>query len=150
MFSVDVSRVVDCPVEVAFDFMTDFENDPQWWTDCVEARRTSEQERGVGTTFYEVNKTLHVRDAIEMEVTAYERPHRMVTKTISGHTPFVATYLVREVAGGTEVRMVAEVDGTGIFRIFGPLFKPLLARVTERHFDTLKRVLDAKGSARAA
>ena len=147
---MDVSRIVDCPVEVAFDFMTDFENDPQWWTDCIEARRTSEQEIGVGTTFYEVNKTLGVRDAIEMEVTEYDRPHRMVTKTITGRTPFIATYLVSDVPGGTEVRMVAEVDGTGVFKLFGPLFKPLLARVTERHFDTLKRVLDAKGRAQAA
>ena len=51
MVKIEVSAVIDRPVEDVFAFMSNPENDPQWQSDTAETKITSQGPMGVGTTY---------------------------------------------------------------------------------------------------
>lgn len=144
---VSVSRVVDCPREAAFGLMSNFENDHEWWTGVLETTRISSQAEGPGTRYRQRNKLLGLRFDIELEVTDWNPPSRVGFRNATGPVRFEGAYIFEPVGAGTRVTMVGSVIPRGPFRLMAPLFRWHLERVTERYFDNLKRVLDARGRA---
>jgi uncharacterized membrane protein len=147
MFEVNASRIVDCPIEDAFLYLCNLENDPDWWTGVREVKCTSASPYGVGATYWQMNALFGLRFAMDIEVTRFDWYKRMdfrsTSKTLA---PFVATYLFRQGGNGTEVTMLGQSAAAGIgFKLFGPLFRAGLRYTAERNFDTLKRVLDDRG-----
>lgn len=72
MFAVNITRTIHCPTSEAFAYLSNFENDPQWWTGVLAAKRTSTTAQGVGTTFWQLNRLMGVRFPVTLEVIAYE------------------------------------------------------------------------------
>ena len=142
-----VSRVAQCSPETAFALMSNFENDHLWWTGVITTTRISTQSDGVGTRYRQRNKLLGLRFDIEVEVTRWEPPSLIGFRNTTGPAPFEGTYTFEPVDGGTRVTLKGVVDARGLFRLAVPLFKWHLTRVTERYFDNLKRLLDARGAA---
>ncbi|WP_437331673.1 SRPBCC family protein [Sorangium sp. So ce394] len=147
---VDISRVVACPQEVAFDYMTDPRNDPDWWESVLGTTIMSTNAHGVGTRYRQRCRLMGRRFDIDFAVTAHDRPKMFRLETSSGPVRFEAEYRFTAADGGTRVRMLAPVRADGLlFRLTGPVFRWYLLRVNERYFDNLKRILDAKASRQA-
>ena len=90
--------------------------------------------------------------AVEYEITAYERPQRMTSRTIQG-LPLMeveSAEIFEPVNGGTRMRWSWEVKPRGAA---GRLMTPVLARMLERRlesaFANIKRVLEGEAASAA-
>ena len=72
---------VPIPVETAFDHVADFTTTADWDPGIARARRLDEGPIGLGSRFEVRLKLGPVTVPLEYEITAYERPHRVVLTT---------------------------------------------------------------------
>jgi len=135
--------VINRPVDEVFDFLADGRNEPQYNPNMLRAEQTSAGPVGPGTQFRtEVTNNSRSMEMI-YEFTVYERPQRLVGRTIKGPIDVQSTETFDSVPGGTHFRWVMELEARGIFK----LMSPLVARRMGRNLDTLlaniKRLLEA-------
>lgn len=143
MISVNIRRVINCPIDHVFAYMTRFEHDSEWWTGVLETRRLTTEPYGVGTRYWQMNKLLGVRFPTTFEITAYDPPHKLAFHSTSGPLPFVVEYVYEQVGNRTAVTMLSGVEaGNRIFKLAGPLLRLNLQQVTARNFANLARILE--------
>src|SRR5215211_9538961 len=142
--------VINRPVEEMFDFVTDARNEPRYNPRILSAQKTTPGPIGRGTHFVLMSKAMGRPMAVEYEITAYERPQRMTSRTIQG-LPLMnveSTETFEPANGGTRMRWVWEVNPRGTA---GKLTTPVLARMLGRRLDkafaNIKRVLEGDVSA---
>jgi len=142
--------VIIRPVEEVFDFVTDARNEPRFNPRILSAEKTTSGPIGRGTCFVLVSKAMGRPMAVEYEITAYERPRRMTSRTISG-LPLIdveSAETFEPVGGGTRMRWVWEVKPRGaVGRLMAPVFARMLGRRLDRAFANIKRVLEGEVSA---
>jgi ligand-binding SRPBCC domain-containing protein len=133
------------PVEEVFDFVTDARNEPRYNPRMLRARKTTPGPMGSGTRFVLMSKAMGRPVAVEYEITAYERPQRMISHTIRG-LPLVDIESVETfepVMNGTRMRWEWEVGPRGgLGRLIVPVLAPLLASRLEGTCANIKRVLE--------
>jgi dehydrogenase/reductase SDR family member 12 len=132
----------------AFDHVADFTTSADWDPSIATARRLDGGDLGVGARF-EVRLQLGPRTApLVYEITAYERPHRVVLVTRGRVHRGRDDVRFRAVEGGTEVTW----DATFELRGPGVLLDPLLARGFRRAgaaaVEGLARSLDGEVASR--
>lgn len=141
MFAVETSVDVGRPVDEVFAFVTDPRNDIRWWRG-VRTIEVLHGDGGVGTEYAQRGRLFGLPFFNHLKVEELDPPHRMVMRTIRSLTPFVAVYTLTALDGGrTRFAMTAEVAARGHFRLFGPLFAPLLRWLTRLYFARLPKVL---------
>jgi len=69
MITIEVSIVINRPLEEVFAFLSDLENNLKWRPGQIEAKKTSAGPIGVGTTYRMINNVLGRRIEGEAEVT---------------------------------------------------------------------------------
>lgn len=143
MIKVEVSIVINRPVEEVFAFLSDLEGNSKWRPGQIEAKKTSESPIGVGTTYRTVNNVLGRRMEGEMQVTAYEPNRQYTVKSKSGYFPFEARRIFEPVEGGTRVRFVVEAEPGGLFKLAEPLVESMARRRLEADVATLKDLMEA-------
>ena len=144
MVKVEVSAVINRPVEEIFDYMSNPENSPKWQSGVLESEQTSKGPSGVGATIREVRKFMGRRIDQTFEITEYE-PNRMIKqKTISGPMKLDAIYAFESVEGGTRVTMGGEGDSGGFFKLADPLINRMAGRQMEADLANLKDMLEAQ------
>jgi uncharacterized membrane protein len=144
MTKLEVSVVIDRPIEEVFSFVADFENSPQWMAELVEAKQTSEGSVGVGTTLSGVANPLGRRAESTQEVTEYEPNSKFAIKSTSGPVTSEDAYIFESVAGGTRVTRVVKAELGGFFRMAEPLVVRMMRRQFETNFATLKDLLEVQ------
>jgi hypothetical protein len=142
--------VINQPAEEVFDFATDARNEPRYNPRILDVEKTTPGPIGRGTHFVLVSKAMGQRTEVEYEITAYERPRQMTSRTIRG-LPLMdveSAETFELVSGGTRMRWVWEVKGRGVA---GRLMTLVLARMLGRRLDTafanIKRILEGEASA---
>jgi uncharacterized protein YndB with AHSA1/START domain len=143
MARIEASVVIDRPIEEVFAFVTDFEKLPQWMSELVEAKQTSEGPAGVGTTLSAVANPLGRRIENTLEVIEYEPNRKFAIKSTSGPVASEDRYTFESVAGGAKVTRVAEAEMGGFFKLAEPLAVRMMRRQFETNFANLKDVLEA-------
>ena len=150
MQRVQLETIIDRPAEEVFDFVTDARNEPRYNPRILSAEKTTPGPVGRGTHFVLVSKAMGQRTAVEYEITTYERPRRITSRTIRG-LPLMdveSTETFEPVRGGTRMRWSWEVKGRGAA---GRLMTLVLARMLGRRLDTafanIKRILEGEASA---
>jgi carbon monoxide dehydrogenase subunit G len=138
---IDLSVAVERPPHDVFDFLSDVERLPEWQSSAVESR--AEGPLAAGTRIHERRRILGREVASELEVTAYEPPHRLTIKALSGPLRFTVEHTFVQNGGGTAVRVVAEADPGTLMK----LAEPMLARTAEeelrKDLARLKALLEA-------
>jgi uncharacterized protein YndB with AHSA1/START domain len=143
MGTVSLAITIDRPRDEVFAFVGDLTHDPQWFRGVRASRVVSEVTSGVGTEYEQVTRLFGVPFTARVVVTAYDPPRSMTLRSRWSATPFEAVYRLDEVAGGgTRYTLDATVSGAGRYRLFGPLFLPLLRWATAKRLAILKRVLE--------
>jgi hypothetical protein len=142
--------VINRPGEEVFDFVTDSRNEPRYNPHILNVEKPTPGPIGRGTHFVLVSKSMGRRTAVEYEITAYERPYRMTSHTISG-LPLMdveSTETFDPVGGGTRMRWVWEIKGRGTAgRLMMPVLSRMLGRRLEGAFANIKRILEGEVSA---
>ena len=143
MINVEVSFVIDRPIEEVFAFLGDLENNMKWRPGQVESTKTSPGPIGVGTTYRMINNALGLRLEGEAEVTEYEPNRKFTSIGKSGFMPIVAQRIFEPIEGGTRVTFIATAEPRG----FIELAEPLLARRAKAQLRAdaanVKRLLEA-------
>ena len=144
MIKVEVSAVINRPVEEIFDYMSNPENSPKWQSGVLEAEQTSKGPTGVGATTREVRKFMGRQIDQTFEITEYE-PNRLIRqKTISGPMKLDTIYAFESAEGGTRVTMGGEGDSGGFFMLADPLINRMAKRQMEADLANLKDMLEAQ------
>jgi carbon monoxide dehydrogenase subunit G len=123
MARISAPLSVPTPIEVAFDNVADFTTTATWDPGITASERLDHGPLGIGSRFEVQAKLGPVSVPLVYEITAYERPHRVVleTKGLLHHGVDDVTFVAED--GGTQVTWKA------MFRLRGPgrLIDPVLA-----------------------
>jgi len=144
MAKLEQSVVINRPIEEVFAFVSDFEKSPQWMSELVEAKQTSEGPVGVGTTYTAVANPLGRRAESTQEVVEYELNRKFAYKSTSGPVASKDNYTFESVAGGTKVTRAIEAEMGGFFKLAEPLVVRMMRRQFETNFAILKDLLEAQ------
>ncbi len=143
MATLEISTVINRPVEEVFAFVSNPENYPKWVSGSSEVTITSAGHIGVGTTFRSVVTFLGRRIESEVEFTEYESNRSYAQKTTSGPIPIQSRVTFERVDGGTRFTNHQVAEPGGFFK----LAEPLLVRMVKRQFEAdaanLKDLMEA-------
>lgn len=83
MISFENRVRIERPREEVFDFVSNFENVPKWNYFVKSVRKVSQGPLGLGARFHQIRKT----DQQQFEIVEFERPSKVVVKTLKGSAP---------------------------------------------------------------
>jgi hypothetical protein len=143
MSDLEMSIVIKRPIEEAFAFLANLENDVEWHKELVESRNTSGGLNGVGATFLFAGEFLGRRMETLWEVTEYEPDRIAAWKTVSGPLRMKFWRTFERVEGGTRFAFRYEGEARGFLRLAWPLIIMMAKRQHEDAMGKLKELMDA-------
>ncbi len=143
MVKIEISIVINRPLEDVFAFLSDLENNLKWRSGSIEARKTSEYPLGVGTMYRMVDNVLGRRIEGEAEIIECEPNRKYTSRSKSGYLPLVAQRIFEPAERGTRVRFVAEAEPGGFFKLAEPLVASIGKRRHETDAANLKDLMEA-------
>jgi carbon monoxide dehydrogenase subunit G len=144
MIKNEISILFHRPVQEVFDYLSDFQNGPQWQSGLQGIGRITEGPIGVGTRFTSVRKAMGRRMESGIEFTAFELNKKFSIKSYSGSSPFKQTFLFENEAEGTRVNTTFELELGGLMNLAEPLVAPRVRREMQADFDTLKEIIESR------
>jgi hypothetical protein len=145
MKPVELSVVINRPLEACFAYLTDLANDLEWRREWIDAEKTTDGPHGVGARYRLTGALVGRRIATVYETIAYE-PNRLAAWTaVSGPMPLTFSRAFESVEGGTRVTMRYEGD-RGVLRLAGPLVAGIGRRQMEGDIPKLKQVMESAAS----
>jgi uncharacterized protein YndB with AHSA1/START domain len=100
---IEKSVKINAPPEKVFGLLTDREQVPKWNKLIKEARVTSTQQTGVGSTVHYVGEAGGAQGEWDIETTEWVKNKKYATRTTSGDLAMLVTWTLKEVNGGTEL-----------------------------------------------
>jgi hypothetical protein len=138
--------VINRPIEEAFGFLSNLENDVKWRREWVDAKKTSEGPIGIGTRFSLFAELFGRQIPTVYGVIEYE-PNRIAAwKAVSGPLPLTFRRTIERVEGGTRVTARYEAETRGFFKLIKPLVMSAGRRALEGDFPKLKELMEARAS----
>jgi uncharacterized membrane protein len=145
MDAFELSIVIERPIEEAFAFLANLENDVKWHSAFVEVRNTSNRPNGVGARFLVYEGLLGRRaPATEYEVTEYEPDRIAAWKTVSGALQLRFWRTFERVDGGTRFAVRCEGAPRGLLTLAWPLITRMAKRQQGDDLRKLKELMEAR------
>ena len=130
------------PIDEVFDFVADETNEPRYNDDMVLCEKVTPGRIGVGTR-YEAKMKSTGPAPMTVEVTGYERPHRLEsTAHIQGTMDIRGAVTFEATAGGTLMSWEWDVEPHGFMKLLGPFITRMGSRNEERIWTRLKALLE--------
>lgn len=136
--------VIRRPAAGVFAFITDPDRTPLWQPSLVDVQRRTEGPIAVGSRFAEVRRLLGRSIESVFEVTELDPPRRSAVTIVEGPVAGHASYTLREIREGTELRFSYQMDVAGFLRVAEQLVTRLLVREFEASLGHLKDLLEAR------
>jgi uncharacterized protein YndB with AHSA1/START domain len=143
MEAIELSFVINRPVEEVFAYLANLENDAEWRREWVEANKTSQAPLGVGATFRLDGEMLGRRIPTVYEVIEYEPNRTAAWKAVSGPLPLTFRRIFEGVEGGTQVTNRYEAELRGFLKLVKPLLMNMGKHQLEGDIPRLKELLEA-------
>jgi len=143
MAQLDISTVIDRPVEEVFAFLSNPENGPKWSSGSSEVMITSDGPIGVGTTYRSIRSFLGQRIESETEITEYEPNQLYATRSISGPFPMESSVSFEPVEGGTRITGTLWGEPGGFFKLAEPILVSRMKQQFETDLAHLKEMMEA-------
>ena len=135
--------IIDRPVPEVFAYVTDFSRDPEWTTVVVESKMLSEPPLKVGSKNQAVLNFFGKKIQTTSEVIEYELDRKVVSKSTSGTSNGVITYLFAESGEGKTMFTVEnESQLGGAMKLLQPLVSWFLKNSMKRDLANLKTKLE--------
>ncbi len=143
MLKIEISTVINRPVEDVFAVASNPEGYLKWSPGLVEVKKTSEGPVGVGTTWRLVRQALGQRLEGDLELTEYEPNRKFTLDSKSRPFPGEARWTFDAVEGGTRVSVVLQAEPGGFFKLAEPLLRSFTKRTMETELANLKELMEA-------
>ena len=143
MATLEISIVINRPIEEVFACVSNPENIPKWSSLSREVKITSAGSIGVGSTYRSVVAFLGRRIEGETEITEYEPNRSFAEKSKSGPFPVENRTTFERVNGGTRVNFTAVAEPGGFFKLAEPLLVGMIKRQFEADFANVKDLLES-------
>jgi hypothetical protein len=145
MDAFELSIVIKRPIEEAFAFLANLENDVKWHSAFIEVRKTSAGSLGVGARFLVFEGFLGRRSpGTEYEVTEYE-PNRIAAwKTMSGPLQIKFWRIFESVQSGTRFAVRYEGEPRGFLKLAWPLITRMVKRQQGGDMRKLKELMEVR------
>jgi uncharacterized protein YndB with AHSA1/START domain len=135
--------LIDRPVEVVFDFVVDERNEPLYNPALLHSDKVTDGTVGVGTRFHATHESASRPVEMDVEITAYDRPRRMASRTTMSWSEIDGALAFESVGSATKMRWDWNVHPKGVANLLRPLVG-IIGRRSERVcWEGLKRYLEA-------
>ncbi len=141
---VQVEVRVDRPRAEVAGYACDWRNDTSWIGALSDVRLVTEPPFGIGSQVARVASFLGRRIEYVNEVVEYEPDARLVMRSVKAPFPMTVTYAFEDAQGGTVMRIRAQGDASGFYRIAGPLLSRAVKRSIKADLDRLKTTLETR------
>jgi uncharacterized membrane protein len=131
MAHVEMSVVVNRPIEEVFAKATDFNNQAHWTSGLIEAVLTSPGALRAGATYRYTSTMIGQRMDTQGTVITYDAPRDYAWRATSGPFPMSGGIKCETVEGGTRVTLYVDAEPGGFFK----LAEPLLMSSTKKQFE---------------
>jgi carbon monoxide dehydrogenase subunit G len=138
MVQLRETRLIAVPIDQAFDYTANFANLQEWDPGIAASARTSKGPVGLGSRF-DVLATFGSRQIpMVYEITEFDGPHRVVLEGTGGALTAIDEIRFTAVDGGTQVDYTADLEFSGLMRLFVPFLGGVMRRVGEKALDGLE------------
>jgi uncharacterized membrane protein len=144
MLKVDASAVIHRPIAEVFAYVTDLNTHAQWQAGLIEAKQTSAGPTQVGATYKYTMQLAGQKLETVGQVTEFEPNSKYAFKSTSGPIPLKGEFTFESAEGGTHVRMSAEGEPGGFFKLAEPLLNNATRQQIETSLANLKKLLEAR------
>ncbi|SDB80436.1 Polyketide cyclase / dehydrase and lipid transport [Raineyella antarctica] len=132
---------ISAPPELVFDAVADSRNEPSYNPDMTGVELLTPGPIGPGSRFHARMGRSGME--LEIELTEYDRPHRLGSRTTSSTMETIGVTTYAPVAGGTEMGWDWQVRPKGWFRLLSPFVGVLGNRMERRIWTGLKHRLES-------
>ena len=144
MVTSEFSVVINRPVEVVFNYLSDLQNGKQWQTGVLDVQRLSAGAPGPGSRYVVVRKFLGRKMESNVEISVFEPNRKMVLKSTSGPMPFEQTIVFQPGEGRTKVSTVINLQVSGMLGMAEPMIAGSVKREVTAAFGDLKDLMEHK------
>jgi len=137
------SITISCRAEKIFDFMADMENDLKWNRAVASSKRISETKEAGAEYERSYKGPFGMRVPAMVRVTEYDRPRKLVFRSIVRGDEGIVTAVFEEVEGGTRIVRTEDLFHKGVFAYLSPLMASSIRRGGIRSLQTLKKLLES-------
>ncbi|HET8842589.1 MAG TPA: SRPBCC family protein [Ktedonobacteraceae bacterium] len=140
---ITVSIITTCPAPQLFDFVSNYENDPQWRSGVLKMTQYPQGCSQIGTKTDEVAIFFGRKTRTPADVTAYE-PGRMIAfagKT-DGGVQVTGSRRVDQLVELARFTYQAHIEVTGVLWLVEPLLASILRRRFRKDLQRLKALLE--------
>lgn len=142
MTSVERTITVQKPIDVVWNYLSDFRTSTEWDPPTVSTTRTS-GDGGVGTTYHNVSKFLGYETGVDYTVTDYVERERLQLAGDAGSIQLVDTMTFRSEGDQTSVTYHAEFTPAGAAKLATPLMPGALKLLANKVAASLEEQLNA-------
>jgi Polyketide cyclase / dehydrase and lipid transport len=134
--------VISRPAEAVFDFVADQRNEPRYNPRMIRADKVSDGPVGTGTVFRSAAKSTGRPAEMRIELTCYDRPGRLTSRTTTRQADIDGTLTFDPVPGGTRMRWSWIVRPRGAARVLTPVITWIGRRQEQAIWTRMKRYLE--------
>jgi uncharacterized protein YndB with AHSA1/START domain len=143
MARTERSAVISAPPDEVFPYLFEEDKVPRWTTGLEGYERLDAGALGRGARFRQALNVSGQRFTVELEVTAYDAPHRAESRFELRGIDVTNTYSLTADGGGTKLTQSVEAKGGGLKgRVLMPVLQPHLERKLEADLAALRALLD--------
>jgi len=144
--SIDIDR----PIDEVFDVVADQTNEPLYNPAMTASHRLDDGPIGVGTRFRATVLTRGKPQEVEIEITGFERPGEMASRSVMGRSTVTGRLRFDPIASGTRLNWDWDVRVGGVAQVLGPLVGVIGRRQERAIWGGLKHFLENGAAAQAA
>ncbi len=142
MAQFKTSLVIHRPIEMVFNFVSNYQNSPRWVSGTMKHEKITPGPIGVGTVIHTTGRAAGLRVEATRIVTAYEPPVKYAFTSDYREAPFTTTFFFEPMQTGTRLTVMVEGEPAGLFKAAAPLILGTLRQQVEGDLRRLKSVLE--------
>lgn len=143
MFETSNSIFINRPAQDVFNAITDSAKQSLWQSMTEKVEWTSNGSHGVGSTQRVVARFLGRKIETEIEITAWEPPHRVDYKFVNGPYPAKVSNTLQPQGEGTLLTAVSQGEMGSFFKLAEGLVARLLEKQLVANFESLKLLVES-------
>ena len=142
-FSV-TSEIINCPIEKAFDYVSNIDNRPEWQLSLDSVDRNTPAPDGKGTYWEENFKIIGMTHRAKMSYTEFDRPNVFVEDADLPLCIGRVDMIFKEVGNGCTLTVVSDVQWKGLFKLLTPMLASSFKKSVHQDLVEIKRMLETK------
>jgi carbon monoxide dehydrogenase subunit G len=140
MINFENKILIERPRQEVFDFVSNFENIPKWNYFVKSVRKVNEVPLGRGARFHQIRKT----DQQQFEIIEFERPDKVVVKTLDGSSPQFTMTFEFEASGDQTLLTDTWQLETGYNPLLEMLGKSKIKAAVAENLSKLKELMETR------